>query len=246
MRRLILSFLLINIFASAVVAQIGQAPPTADTTENVIKKEPPKPKVPKSFYIPTGLRIGADLVGLGISTIGTKRDRYEIQGDIDFHRFYLSGSYGIANFKESGDEFTYENEGSYFRIGVDANVLKMDPDFNTLTFGVRYAVANFSESLATNRIDPVYGAYSENFTNPDVSARWFELTTGLRVMLLENLYTGYTFRIQLSRKLQDASNFRSYDIPGFGLSEFKNRWTFNYYIVYRIAWREKKVFIPGS
>lgn len=244
--RLILSFLLISGICGSVMAQIGQTPPPTDSVENVVKPTPPKPKVPKSFYIPTGLRIGTDLVGLGVSAIGTKRDRYEIQGDIDFHRFYLAGSYGLASFRETGEEFTYENEGSYFRIGVDANVLKMDPDFNTLTFGLRYAKASFSESLATDRIDPVYGAYTENFTNPNVTAHWFELTTGLRVMLLENLYTGYTFRIQLSRRLKDASNFRSYDIPGFGLSEFKDRWTFNYYIVYRIAWREKKLFIPGS
>ncbi|MBK6266872.1 hypothetical protein JKA74_17645 [Marivirga sp. S37H4] len=233
-------------FLSSAFAQLEGEQQSADTTTENRVKEASLPKVPKSFYIPTGLRLGTDLVALGVNAFGDRRNRYELQGDIDFHRFYLAGSYGIASYKIDESDFNYSNDGSYFRIGADVNFLKFDPDFNTLTFGLRYARASFTENLNTNIVDPIYGSYSESFTNSAVSARWFELTTGLRVMLFDNLYTGYTIRIQLNRKITGANEFRSYDIPGFGLSEFKNRWTFNYYLVYRIAWREKKLVIPGK
>lgn len=238
--RLILSCLFFSIISISLFGQVPNSSANTDSTEQRIV-EPERPKVPKSFFIPTGLRIGTDMVALGVNAFGNNRQRYEFQADIDFHRIYLIGSYGINQYQTSGEEFEYTNDGNYFRIGLEADFLKFDPDHNTLTFGLRYARANYSESLTTDILSPIYGPYQENLNNEAVSARWFEMTTGLRVMVLKNLYMGYTFRIQLNRKIFNATEFRSYDIPGFGRAEFKNRWTFNYYLTYRIPWKEKKV-----
>ncbi|HET8859997.1 DUF6048 family protein [Marivirga sp.] len=239
--RLILSCLFFSFISSTLFAQISDSSAEIDSTEQRIEQPTKEPRVPKSFYIPTGIRIGTDVVALGVNTFGNNRQRYEVQADVDFHRIYLAGSYGINQYQTSGDGFNYSNDGNYFRIGLDADFLKFDPDHNTLTFGLRYARAKFSETLTTDMVSPVYGPYEENLTNDAVRARWFEMTTGLRVMVLQNLYMGYTFRIQLNRRIFDSENFRTYDVPGFGRAEFNNRWTFNYYLVYRIAWREKQV-----
>lgn len=238
--RLILSCLFSSLISFSLLGQVSNRGGEVDTVEQEIV-EPERPRVPKSFFIPTGIRVGTDLVALGVNTFGNKRQRYEFQADVDFHRIYLIGSYGVNQYQISGEEFEYSNDGNYFRLGLEADFLKFDPDHNTLTFGLRYARANYSESLKTNMLSPVYGPYEESLSNDAVSARWFEMTTGLRVMVLKNLYMGYTFRIQLSRKIFDAASFRSYDIPGFGRAEFKNRWAFNYYITYRIPWKEKQV-----
>lgn len=238
--RLILSCLFFSFISIALYGQVPNSSNQTDSAEQRIV-EPERPKVPKSFFIPTGIRIGTDLVAFGVNAFGNNRERYEVQADIDFHRIYLIASYGINNYQVSGEEFDYANDGSYFRVGLEADFLKFDPDHNTLTFGLRYARANYSEALNTNIISPIYGPYQESLTNEAVSARWFEMTTGLRVMILKNLYMGYSFRIQLNRRIFNADQFRSYDIPGFGRAEFDNRWTFNYYLTYRIAWKEKKV-----
>lgn len=238
--RLILSYLFFSLIGFQLAGQSLGSNAEIDSTEARIV-EPERAKVPKSFFIPTGIRVGTDVVALGVNAFGNSRQRYEIQGDIDFHRIYLAGSYGINEYQVSTDEFDYSNKGSYYRIGLDANFLKFDPDYNTLTFGLRYAQAKYSESLNTSITSPIYGFYEESLKNEEVRARWFEMTAGLRVMVMKNLYTGFNFRIQLNRKIFEATEFRSYDIPGFGRAEFKNRWTFNYYVVYRIAWREKKV-----
>jgi hypothetical protein len=238
--RLILSYLFFSLLSLNLFGQVPDSSVETDTVEQEIV-EPERPRVPKSFFIPTGIRLGTDLVALGVNVFGDKRQRYEFQADIDFHRIYLIGSYGINQYQETGEGFEYTNNGRYYRIGLEADFLKFDPDHNTLTFGLRYARANYSETLSTNRISPVYGPFEENVNNENVSARWFEMTTGLRVMVLKNLYMGYTFRIQLNRKISNASEFRSYDIPGFGRAEFNNRWTFNYFLAYRIPWKEKQV-----
>ncbi|SMG41970.1 hypothetical protein SAMN05661096_02846 [Marivirga sericea] len=238
--RLILSCLFFSLISFSLLGQVPNSSADIDSTEQRVV-EPERPKVPKSFFIPTGIRIGTDLVALGVNAFGDNRQRYEVQADIDFHRIYLIGSYGINKYQTKGEGFEYSNDGNYYRVGIEADFLKFDPDHNTLTFGLRYARANYSELLTTNLVSPIYGPYQESLTNEAVSARWFEMTAGLRVMILKNLYMGYSFRIQLNRRIFNANEFRSYDIPGFGRAEFDNRWTFNYYLTYRLAWKEKKV-----
>ncbi len=41
----------------------------------------------------------------------------------------------------------YSNDGTYWRVGVDVNLLVKDPDRNMLFFGARYGKANFSQDL---------------------------------------------------------------------------------------------------
>jgi hypothetical protein len=238
--RLILNCLFFSLISFSVLGQVANNGLETDSAEQEVV-EPERPSVPKSFFIPTGIKVGTDLIAYGVNIFGNNRQRYEFQADIDFHRIYLIGSYGINQYEISGESFAYSNEGSYYRIGLEADFLKFDPDHNTFTLGFRFGRANFSESLTTDMVSPIYGPYAESLQNDAVNAKWFELTTGLRVMVLKNLYMGYTFRIQLNRRVFNATEFSSYDIPGFGRSEFRNRWAFNYYLAYRISWREKQV-----
>ncbi len=243
--RLILSFIFFNLIVISLYAQVQGTKQPADTVQGKAV-EAPKPKVPASFYIPTGLRVGTDLVALGITAFGGDRQRYEFEADVDFHNFYLAGSYGIASYELVEPTFNYANEGSFFRIGIDANFLKSDPDLNTFTFGLRYGRASFSENLNFSDTNRFFGDYSDEQSNINVSSRWFELTTGLRVRLIQNIYMGYNFRVQILKKTSATQQFRTYDIPGFGLNEFDSRWAFNYYIVYRISWKEKNIIIPSK
>ncbi len=244
--RLILSF--IFLFSLLVTSLLGQGQGTkqpADTVQGRFE-EPPKPKVPASFYVPTALRLGTDLVALGINAFGGDRQRYELEADIDFHNFFLVGSYGVTNYELVEPTFSYSNEGTFYRIGIDANFLKTDPDLNTLTFGLRYGRATFSENLINNDTNRFFGPYSDEQSNTDVSARWFELTTGLRVRLIQNFYMGYNFRVQVLKKTSATQQFRTYEVPGFGRNQFNSSWAFNYYIVYRISWKEKNIIVPSK
>lgn len=241
LKYLLSSFLLVSVCHAQIQQNRQNNNSNAEVPDSVRFKKAKKQTVPKSFYIPTGIRVGTDLVAFGVNAFGENRQRYELHADIDFHRLYLAGSFGTSNYELSGAGFDYSHSGNYYRIGVDANFLKYDPDYNTFTVGFRIARANFSEQLINNQTDSIFGAYSNSYNNPNVSARWFELTTGLRVMVWKNFYTGYTFRIQMSRKIINAENFRSYDIPGFGKAQFNSRWTFNYYLMYRISWKKKGI-----
>ncbi|MFQ3214165.1 MAG: hypothetical protein ACI9C9_001699, partial [Marivirga sp.] len=83
----ILKYLLSSLFLVSVCqAQVRNpttAPASITSSQDTVRlAKPAKKKVPKSFYIPTGIRIGPELVNIGINVFGNTRQRYEFQADV--------------------------------------------------------------------------------------------------------------------------------------------------------------------
>src|SRR6478735_1992066 len=164
-----------------------------DTTEVEEVKIPDSLRVRPS-YIPTGVRIGTDLIQ-GIK--GYKNatfDGWEVNADIDFYRYYLTVDYGRWAQIENVPNGRYDNDGKYFRVGVDVNMLKRDPDRNMLFLGLRYAHSSFSDSVSYLVTDGIYGDRQKSLVNTNLTADWMELTTGLRVKIWKFFWMGYTIR----------------------------------------------------
>lgn len=193
----------------------------------------------KDLYIPSAVRVGVDAAGITSTLLNNGRTKYGVEADVDFNRFYLVGDYGKSTLQISEPSFDYKNDGNFYRIGVDVDFLPYNKDYSVFFFGVRYAGASFSEQLTRNVPDSLYGGGTVHFQNPSVTAHWIELTSGLKVRLIGQVYMGYTFHVALDRKITGSTNIYTYDIPGFGKAQFKNRWSFDYYIYYRIPWRKK-------
>ena len=110
---------------------------------------------------------------------------YEFSADIDFYRYYFVAEAGHWARDLQTDLEEYTNRGNYFRVGVDMNFLKKDPDKNMFFFGIRYGHGKFSENLAITSVDEVWGTSTDSYVNTDVKANWTELTTGLKVKMFE-------------------------------------------------------------
>jgi hypothetical protein len=220
---------LILIIPVALSAQKADSVQRADTV-----------KQGKKDFIPTGIRFGTDLISL----IRTQTDEgfsgYEYNADIDFYRYFLTVEYGKWQKKFSSDVDTYSNDGDYMRVGVDINFLKKDPDKNMFFFGGRYAWGTYSEVFSTPVIDPVWTNQTVTYSSTDVSSRWVEITTGLRVKMFKFLWMGYTARYKFALKTNEPDGFTSYDVPGYGKTAEKTTWGFNYQLLFRIPIRKTK------
>src|SRR5687767_3263145 len=112
----------IFIFLLFATSAWGQA---NDST--IVKKELPKEK---HSFLPTGIRLGTDLISL----IRTQTDEsfrgYEFNADVDFYRYYLTVEAGHWERYFTPDGEVYTSDGNYLRIGVDVNFLLKDPDKN--------------------------------------------------------------------------------------------------------------------
>lgn len=224
--------MVIVFFAGDGFSQAGPDSVAADTLRNK--------------YLPTGIRGGMDLLALGKTRFQNGFNGWEVQGDVDFGRYYLVLEYGSWGKTLNSDSSDYANDGTYWRVGVDVNFLTKDPDRNNFFLGARYARSVYTEALGVMRFDPVWGLLDDNFYHADVNASWIELTTGLRVKIWKIFWLGYTGRFKFALSSKGSLEMLSYDVPGFGRTDKETTWGFNYYLMIRLPLRKAPPVVPTS
>jgi hypothetical protein len=191
----------------------------------------------KNRFVPTGIRIGTDVIALVKSNIQDNFTGWEVNADVDFNRYYLNFDYGSWGRNYATDSATYQNDGKYWRVGVDVNFLLKDIDHNLFFIGLRYGRANFSEQMSVISDDDVWGVHSDQYNNTAVTAQWKELTSGIRVKMYKFIWMGYTARFKFGLKSQGQNEMLSHDVPGYGRTDKETAWGFNYQIFFRIPFR---------
>lgn len=192
----------------------------------------------KVRYIPTAIRLGADLIPPIRAFTDDAFKGYEFNADIDFYRYYLAIELGRWERDLQTDLEKYTNHGNYFRIGADVNFLKKDPEKNMLFFGARYGHGKFSENLTITSVDEIWGSSTDSYVNTDVKANWAELTTGLKVRMFGLFWMGYTARFKFLLSTNEPRGFIPHDVPGYGKTYKESTWGFNYYIMFKIPIRK--------
>ena len=230
--------MLLSVFAYGAAAQIADsvANDAADSTDTRVSGD--TIKLTWNDYKPTGVRFGTDLIAIAKSQYVKGFSGWEVNGDVDFYRYYLVADYGMWRRDYISDSSSYSNNGRYFRAGVDVNFLKKDPDRNMLFFGIRYGRGNFSETLSTIVKDSLWGTYERSYNNDKARAGWFELTGGLRVKMWKFIWLGYTARFKFGLYTRNTSIMLPFDVPGYGHSDKTSTWGFNYQILIRIPVRK--------
>ena len=192
-------------------------------------------------FIPTGVRIGADILAIGMSQFRSDFKGWEVAADVDFYRWYLVAEYGASSAYETLDGGgLYTNDGTFFRIGVDVNFLYKDPDKNMFFLGARFGHSSFSDHLTYTYDVGHFPPSAFDVSNPNVTGTWMELTSGLKVKIWSIFWLGATGRFKFGLDTDGTGDLISYDIPGYG-KDFKSTWWgFNYYALVRIPIRPKK------
>lgn len=198
-------------------------------------------KVTSKVYIPTGFRVGVDLLGPALHIFDDRTLSLEFTGELDFDKYSVMAEAGYQNFEEQNDNVYYHMSGSFIRIGPDANFLYRDNLLNSFTFGLRYARANFTETVYGNVSEPTWGDVPVAF-NTENKAWWLEMNTGIKVRLYKGFFIGYIFRFRfLMQSTVPDVPFEPYYVPGYGRADFNTSWGFRYYVFYRFQWAKKAI-----
>jgi len=192
----------------------------------------------KFRYIPTAVRIGADVISPIRTFTDDKFGGYEFNANLDFYRYYLALEVGHWERDLETDLEKYTNRGNYFRVGVDVNFLLKDPEKNMFFIGARYGHGKFTEDMSITFEDPVWGNQTDTYSNENVRANWTELTTGLKVRMFGIFWLGCTARYKFWLNHNAPRGFIPHDVPGYGKTYKDNTWGFNYYIMFKIPVRK--------
>ena len=184
------------------------------------------------------VKLGFNIISAGRTWIGSGTETQEVQMTLHTSKYDLVFDYGSDNNVRRAS-YLYESNGTYFRAGLDKNFVKDGKSGNVLSLGLRYASASFDDFLEYTD-DFGFGTQAIQLSNSSLKSNWFEITFNLRGKIVSNLYTGFTLRWKFARNLQGEGDLKTFDIPGFGNTKRQNATAFDYYLMWRIPFVNKK------
>jgi len=202
----------------------------------------PKDSIPpkKERY---GLRVGVDLFKLTRSFYEKDYRGLELTGDYRLtRRHYLAAEIGNENKTVDDDRLNFTTQGTYLKAGFDYNTFQNWGNMENMIYvGLRYGVSSFSQTLNSYTIynpNPYFGQLDviqsgQKFNG--LSAQWFEVVAGVKAQVFNNVFVGFSFRLNrlLSQKLPDS--FDNLYIPGYNRTYNGNFGVgFNYSVSYLI------------
>ena len=195
-------------------------------------------------FVPQGIKFGVDGFGLIRTGINPNLTTIEGKAEFDFKKYIGVFETGVyTNTIDSLPKYRYNISGSFFKIGIDANLLHKSEDKSVFTFGLRYGRARQTDKLQYRINDPVYG-FTDNLSavNSKIGGGWVEMVVGLQVEIFNNLYLGYSARYKLGLRFKQQE-FVPFEMAGYGrtetVSQKNSTWGFNYYLLYSIQWEGK-------
>ena len=212
-----------------------------------IQKKTVSDSIPVPFF--NGIIVEGDIASVASSVLSNGGTHsYEGAVKIDLkHKFYPTFEFGYASAdKLTVDNIGFSTNGAFWRGGIDINMLKQKKAANAinsmLLLGVRLGVSSFNYNITNVTItDEYWGgpAQTMNYNNLSTTKVWLELTAGIRVEVLKNIYMGWTIRNKnLLTSTADGAVTPWY-IPGFGTNKSSNL-GLNYTIGYKFQLPSKR------
>ncbi|RWX00604.1 hypothetical protein EPI11_09730 [Flavobacterium cerinum] len=235
--RSIYSLLLLASFS--VSAQEKKADSTAVVT----------PPVKSDRY---GIRVGVDLHRLSRSLYDDKFRGFEAVADYRLtKKIYAAGELGTVDFTIDDDQVNFTTKGSYFKIGFDYNAYENWLDMENMIYtGIRYGFSSFSQNLNSYTIYDKNPYFDEVTVYPNqkyssLTAHWAELIGGIKAEVYDNLFLGFSVRLNILFTDKKPNNFDNLYIPGFNRTYDGSFGVgFNYTVSYFIPLYKKKIEQP--
>lgn len=171
-----------------------------------------------------GLRVGADLFKLTKSFVIDDYKGFEIVGDYRFNKkIYIAAEFGNENKTTDEPQLNFTTKGTYLKIGVDFNAYENWLDMeNQIYVGGRYGTSTFSQRLNHYSIYYNTGGFlgphtvvNANQEFSGLNAHWLEFVAGIKAEVFNNLFVGFSFRLNYLITQSKPDNFDNLYIPGF-------------------------------
>ncbi len=195
-----------------------------------------------------GLRLGIDLHKIARTFYEKDYRGLEVVGDYRLtKKFYVAGEIGNEDKTIDDDRLNFTTKGTYFKVGFDYNSFENWLDMENMIYvGMRYGVSSFSHTLNTYKIYDPTNYYGETIITSgakfdNLNASWVEVIGGIKAELFNNLYLGFSVRLNYLVSNKKPADFDNLFIPGYNRTyDGKFGAGFNYTLSYFIPIYKKK------
>ena len=231
-----------------IVGEIPVAPTQVSANSKIDTKTDTIIPAKKDRY---GLRVGVDLFKLTKGLYDSNYKGIELVGDYRLTKnYYLAAELGSEDKTTEDDRLNTTTKGTYLKVGFDYNAYENWLDMeNIISIGLRGGFSTFSQQLNSYKIynpHPYWGEMpwkQSGKTFNGLTASWLEVVTGLKVKVINNIFVGFSLRLNvLIAEKKPSDDFENLYIPGFNRTYAGNFGAgFNYTVTYFIPLYKKTV-----
>lgn len=226
---------------------IAPAKPVQEIEKLPEKKETDtlKPKINRY-----GLRVGVDLYRLTRGLYDKDYKGIEFVGDYRLSKnYYLAAEIGNENKTTDDTRLNSTAKGSYLKAGFDYNAYENWLDMeNIISIGLRAGFSTFSQQLNSYKIynpNPYWGEVPSIISGKEfngLTASWIEVVAGVKAKMFNNVFVGFSIRLNRLITNKEPNGFENLYIPGFNRTYDGDFGVgFNYSISYFIPLYKKKI-----
>ncbi|MFO8068145.1 MAG: DUF6048 family protein [Bacteroidales bacterium] len=185
------------------------------------------------------LRLGFDAAGIIPRIWQPETMQLEFTGDFEYRpNVFISAEGGYLDINISKEDFDYNSDGIFFRLGADYNLLqKKEPersDVIILSFRYGYSVLTHQAERVVIT-DPYWGTFNTSIDSETLNSHWVEAGFALKTELFNNIFLGWALRGRYLLYQSEDPLLAPYNIPGFGkIKNNKTAVSIHYGIFYRI------------
>ena len=259
------SFFSFGLLLSLTLMQAQEKTPVKESTkttqtDEIIPETPlqrvginTEPKNNDSIPIKTdryGIRVGVDLFKLTRALYDQNYKGIEFVADYRLtKKYFLAAEIGNENKTTADDRVNFTTKGSYIKAGFDYNAYENWLDMeNVISIGMRYGFSTFNQELNSYRIynaNPYFGEVPEIVSGKKfsgLSASWIEVVAGIKAKVFDNVFMGFSLRLNRLVTNKEPENFSNLYIPGFNRTYDGSFGVgFNYTVTYFVPIYKKKV-----
>ncbi|MDI5899239.1 DUF6048 family protein [Flavobacterium yafengii] len=234
--------------------------PKSTKTDQMIPEAPLplveiSPEIIKNDSIPVktdryGIRLGLDLFKLTRALYDEDYKGIEFVGDYRLtKKYFLAAEIGNENKTTDDDRLNFTTKGSYLKAGFDYNAYENWLDMeNIISIGMRYGFSTFNQQLNNYRIynaNPYFGEVpvipsGQKFDG--LTASWIEVVAAVKAKVFNNVFVGFSLRLNRLVTNKEPENFSNLYIPGFNRTYDGSFGVgFNYTVTYFVPIYKKKV-----
>ncbi|TDE52989.1 DUF6048 family protein [Flavobacterium sp. GT3P67] len=265
MKHTLRSFFSFCLLLSLTLAQAQETTPVksdpkSTKTDQIVPEAPLplveiSPEIIKSDSIPVktdryGIRVGLDLFKLTRALYDKDYKGIEFVGDYRLtKKYFLAAEIGNENKTTDDDRVNFTTKGSYLKAGFDYNAYENWLDMeNIISIGMRYGFSTFNQQLNSYRIynaNPYFGEVpvipsGQKFDG--LTASWIEVVAGVKAKVFNNIFVGFSLRLNRLVTNKEPENFSNLYIPGFNRTYDGDFGVgFNYTVTYFVPIYKKKV-----
>ncbi|MFV8379047.1 DUF6048 family protein [Flavobacterium sp. LB3R33] len=234
--------------------------PKTAKTEQIVPAAPLplvaiEPTVKNNDSIPVktdryGIRVGLDLFKLTRALYDENYKGIEFVGDYRLtKKYFLAAEIGNENKTTDDDRLNFTTKGSYLKAGFDYNAYENWLDMeNIISIGMRYGFSTFNQQLNSYRIynaNPYFGevpVISSGKKFDGLTASWIEVVAAVKAKVFNNVFVGFSLRLNRLVTNKEPENFSNLYIPGFNRTYDGSFGVgFNYTVTYFVPIYKKKV-----